>query len=277
MSGRLEGKVAFITGAGRGHGRSHAVRLAEEGADIIAIDICHALPTVTISLPPTPEDLEETRLLVEKEGSRIVATQVDVRDRKALQKAVDDGVAELGRLDIVSANAGIFQPAPTLDVDEQMWQETIDVNLTGVWNTCRVTLPHLIAAGGGSIIITSSVGGVIGIPNTIAYTAAKHGVIGIMRVLATEFGAHNIRVNSVLPAGVMTPMMDNEATAKLFVPDNPNPTMDDAAPVFQSENALPIPWVDVSDISNAVLFLASDEARYITGVPLPVDAGHLVK
>jgi (+)-trans-carveol dehydrogenase len=277
MSQRFAGKVAFITGAGRGQGRSHAVRMAEEGADIIAVDICGAVPTVTISPPTTEEDLAETVRLVEGHGQRIVSSRVDVRDRAALQQVVDDGVGQLGRLDVVCANAGIFQPAPSLDVTDDMWRDTIDINLTGVWNTCRVALPHLITAGGGSVIITSSAGGLKGNPNTIAYTASKHAVVGVMRVLANEFGPMMIRVNSVHPSGVDTPMIANETTWKLFAPDEANPTKASAAPAFQAGNALPIPWLEVDDISNAVLFLASDDARYITGVTLPVDAGYLAK
>lgn len=277
MSERFAGKVAFITGAGRGQGRSHAVRMAEEGADIIAVDICGPVPTVTISPPTTEEDLAETVRLVEKQNRRILASTVDVRDREALQRAVDEGVKRLGRLDVVCANAGIFQPAPSLDVTDDMWRDVIDVNLTGVWNTCRVALPHLIAAGGGSIVITSSAGGLKGNPNTVAYAASKHAVVGVMRVLANEFGPEMIRVNSVHPSGVDTPMISNETTWKLFVPNETNPTKASAAPAFQAGNALPVPWLEVADISNAVLFLASDEARYITGVTLPVDAGYLAK
>lgn len=277
MKKRFTGKVALITGAGRGQGRSHAVRMAEDGADIIALDICGPVATVTISPPTTKEDLAETVRLVEEHNRRVVALTVDVRDRGMLQHAVDGGVAQLGRLDVVCANAGIFQPAPTLDTTDELWRDVLDVNLTGVWNTCRVALPHLIAAGGGSIVITSSAGGLKGNPNTIAYTASKHAVVGVMRVLANEFGPQMIRVNSVHPSGVDTPMIANEATWKLFAPDEINPTKASAAPAFQAGNALPIPWLEANDISNAVLFLASDEARYITGVTLPVDAGYLVK
>lgn len=277
MRKRFTGKVALITGAARGQGRSHAIRMAEEGADIIAVDICGPVPTVTISPPATEEDLAETVRLIEKHGRRVVATKVDVRDREGLQYAIDTGVERLGRLDVACANAGIFQPAPSLDTTDELWRDIIDVNLTGVWNTCRVALPHLIAAGGGSIVIISSAGGLKGNPNTIAYTASKHGVVGVMRVLANEFGPQMIRVNSVHPSGVDTPMIANEATWRLFAPDEINPTKASAAPAFQAGNVLPIPWLEVDDISNAVLFLASDEARYITGVTLPVDAGYLAK
>lgn len=277
MSNRFAGKVAFITGAARGQGRRHAVRMAAEGADIIAVDICAPVPTVTVSPPTTREDLDETVRQVSEHGRRIVARDVDVRDRAALQQTVDDAVGELGRLDVVCANAGIFQPAPAMDTSDELWNDVIDINLTGVWNTCKVALPHLVSAGGGSIVITSSAGGMKGNANTIAYTASKHAVVGVMRVLSNEFGQQLIRVNSVHPSGVDTPMIANEATWKLFAPDQENPTKDSAAPAFQAGNVLPIPWLEVDDISNAVLFLASDDARYITGVTLPVDAGYLVK
>lgn len=277
MRKRFEGKVALITGAGRGQGRSHAVRFAEEGADVIALDICDSVPTVTISPPTTKEDLAETVRMVEAQGRRAVAPIVDVREREALEHAVDDGVSQLGRLDVVSANAGIFQPAAALDTSDELWRDIVDINLTGVWNTCRVALPHLITAGGGSIVITSSVGGLKGNPNMVAYTASKHAVVGVVKSLANEFGPHMVRVNSVHPAGVDTPMIANPATWSLFAPDEANPTKESAAPAFQAGNALPIPWLDVADVSNAVLFLASEEARYITGAALPVDAGYLVK
>jgi (+)-trans-carveol dehydrogenase len=274
MAGRVEGKVAFITGAARSQGRSHAIRLAQEGADIIAVDICAPVPSIQMYPPATDEDLAETVRQVEALDRRIVAKKADVRDSGALKAALDDGVAELGRLDIVLANAGVFEIAAALDLTDDAWREMIDINLTGVWNTCKVALPHLIEGGrGGAMVLTSSVAGLKGIPNTVHYTAAKHGVIGIMRTLANEFAPQSIRVNSVHPTSVDTVMIQNEKTWGLFQPDNPNPSRESAAPVFQSINALPVPWVDQVDISNAILFLVSDEARYITGVTLPVDAG----
>jgi SDR family mycofactocin-dependent oxidoreductase len=274
MAGRVEGKVAFITGAARSQGRSHALRLAQEGADIIAVDIAGPVPSIKMYPPATEEDLAETVRQVEALDRRIVARKADVRDSGALKAALDEGVAELGRLDIVLANAGVFEIQAALDLTDDAWREMIDINLTGVWNTCKVALPHLIEGGrGGSIVLTSSVAGLKGIPNTVHYTAAKHGVVGIMRTLANEFAPQSIRVNTVHPTSVDTVMIQNEKTYGLFDPDNPNPTQESATPVFQSINALPVPWVDSVDISNAILFLASDEARYITGVTLPVDAG----
>jgi (+)-trans-carveol dehydrogenase len=278
MPGRVESKVAFITGAGRGQGRSHAVRLAQEGADIIAVDICH---DVDGALPmSTPADLAETVKLVEAQDRRIVAAQVDVRDLDELKAAVDTGVEELGRLDIVLANAGIASmggPVETMASDN--WKHTIDINLTGLWHTARVAIPHLIAGGqGGSIVLTSSVGGMHAMPNMSHYVSAKHGVVGLMRSLAVELGQHRIRVNSVLPTNVNTPMFMNEGTFKMFRPDLENPGPDDVAAVAaQFMHVLPIGWVEPEDISNAILFLVSDEARYITGVTLPVDGGALIK
>ncbi|MEI4274233.1 mycofactocin-coupled SDR family oxidoreductase [Klenkia sp. LSe6-5] len=278
MTGRVEGKVAFITGAARSQGRNHALRLAQEGADIIAVDVCAPIESIGMYPPATEEDLAETVRQVEALDRRIVATKADVRDTAAMKSAVDDGVAQLGRLDIVLGNAGVFEIQPALELTDEAWREMIDINLTGVWNTCKVALPHLVDGGrGGAIVLTSSSAGLKGTPNTIHYTAAKHGVVGIMRTLANEFGPHSIRVNSVHPTGVDTPMIQNPKTWGLFLGDDPEPSREKAEPVFMSTNSLPVPWVEVDDITNAILFLVSDEARYITGVTLPVDAGYTVK
>ncbi|RZT83736.1 SDR family mycofactocin-dependent oxidoreductase [Pseudonocardia sediminis] len=276
--GRVEGKVAVITGAARSQGRSHALRLAAEGADIIAIDLCAPMRSVGMYPPATEEDLAETVRLVEELDRRVVSRVADVRDSTALRAAVDDGVAELGRLDIVSANAGIFEIHPALEISDDDWHEMIDTNLTGVWNTCRAALPHLIDGGrGGSIVITSSTAGIKGVPNTVHYTAAKHGVVGIMRTLANEFAQHSIRVNTVHPTGVDTVMIQNKKTWGLFLGGEEGATREAAEPAFASSNALPVPWVDPVDISNAILWLSSDEARYVTGVMLPVDAGFTIR
>jgi (+)-trans-carveol dehydrogenase len=277
VAGKLDGKVAFITGAARGQGRSHAVRLAQEGADIIAVDLCDQVGSVGYPLA-TPEDLAETVRQVESLDRRIVAAQADVRDYAGLKNAADDGVAQLGRLDIVSANAGILSHGLTAELDETSWQDMIDINLTGVWHTAKVAIPHMIAGGrGGSLILTSS--GVVmkGTPNFAHYVSAKHGIVGLMRTLALELAPHSIRVNSVHPTSVDTGMLRNAETLRLFRPDLENPTVDDAADAFQAMNALPLRWVEPVDVSNAVLFLASDEARYITGITLPVDAGYALK
>jgi (+)-trans-carveol dehydrogenase len=273
MTGRVEGKVAFITGAARGQGRSHAIRLAEEGADVIAVDVCRQLDSVPYGMA-TLDDLGKTVEQVEALGRRIVAIQADVRDYDALSAAVDTGVAELGRLDIVSANAGIFSLGRLEDLDAQSWKEMIDVNLTGVWHTCKAAIPHLKAGGrGGSIIITSSVAGLRGVRNIGHYVTAKHGLVGLMRSLALELGSDSIRVNSIHPTSVGTDMILNQATFSLFRPDLDHPTLDDVSDSFRSGKILPINWVESVDISNALLYLASDEGRYVTGVTLPVDAG----
>jgi (+)-trans-carveol dehydrogenase len=278
MTGRVEGKVAFITGAARGQGRAHAVRLAQEGADIIAVDICKQIDTVRIPLS-TPEDLAETADLVKAHDRRIYTAEVDVRDFEALKAAVDAGVEQLGRLDIIVANAGIGNGGETLDkTSEPDWTDMIDVNLGGVWKTVKAGVPHILAGGrGGSIILTSSVGGLKAYPHTGHYVAAKHGVVGLMRTFAVELGAQNIRVNSVHPTNVNTPLFMNEGTMKLFRPDLENPGPEDMKVVGQLMHTLPIGWVEPEDIANAVLFLASDEARYVTGVTLPIDGGSCLK
>jgi (+)-trans-carveol dehydrogenase len=277
MSARLEGKVAFITGAARGQGRSHAVRLAQEGADIIAVDICDQVQSVPFAMA-RPEDLAETVSEVEALDRRIVAAQADVRDLASLTSAVDSAVAELGRLDIISANAGIVSYGPIADIEEQAWQDIIDVNLTGVWHTVRAALPHVRAGGrGGSIVITSSTAGLIPYANSAPYVSSKHGVVGFMRTLALELAPEMIRVNTIHPTQVDTAMIMNDATMGLFLPGNEHPTREQFAAASQSTMALPIPWVDPVDISNALLFLVSDEGRYITGATLPVDAGTVIK
>ena len=278
MTGRVEGKVAFVSGAARGQGRSHAVRLAEEGADIIAVDICG--PIDNLAYPhSTPEDLAETVELVKAQNRRIVAAEVDVRDYDALKALVDSGVEQLGGLDIIVANAGVGTDGRKLHkIRENVWQDMIDINLSGVWHTVKAGVPHILSGGrGGSIVLTSSVGGRKAYQNTGHYIAAKHGVIGLMRAFAVELGQDMIRVNAVLPSQVSTTMVMNDSTYRLFRPDLPNPGPDDFAPISQMMHTLPVPWVDAIDISNAVLFLASDESRYVTGVSLPVDAGALLK
>jgi len=269
MTGRVEGKVAFITGAARGQGRSHAIRLAEEGADIIAVDRCRDYDTVGYSMA-TEADLAETVKEVEALDRRIVATTADVRDATGLKKAVDDGVAQLGRLDIVCANAGICTVQSWDQVTPQVWQDTLDTNLTGVWNTMVVTAPHLIAAGGGSIICTSSTGGIKGLPFLAPYVAAKHGVVGIAKSMANELAHHKIRVNTVHPTGVDTPMTAGLGGLESLI--NSDPLL---GPLYM--NTFPVELVEPRDISNAVLFLASDESRYVTGLEFTVDAGNTIR
>ena len=277
MAGRVAGKVAFITGAARGQGRSHAIRLAQEGADIIAVDVCEDVATVPYG-GATEADLAETVKQVEALDRRIVAQKADVRDYAGLKKALDDGVAQLGRLDIVSANAGITSTATAAEITEEQWGQMIDINLSGVWRTCKAAIPHLIEGGrGGSITITSSGAGLKALPNFAHYVSAKHGVVGLMRALALELAPHSIRVNSIHPTNVDTDMIQNDALYRLFLPEAEHPTREAFADIAQGINALPIPWVEPVDISNALLFLASDEARYITGITFPVDAGFTQK
>ena len=270
--GKLDGKVAFITGAARGQGRSHAVRLAQEGADIIAVDICAQLESVTYAMS-TPEDLEQTVKEVEALGRRIVARQADVRDVTALQKAFDEGATELGPVSIVLANAGIGAGGSTVSAERQ-WEDVIAVNLTGVWNTGRVAIPAMIERGqGGAIVLTSSTGGLIGVgipaAGFLGYTAAKHGVIGLMRSWANYLAPHFIRVNSVAPTAVRTPMAGDGDLALVL---ERNPKLANAL-----SNAMPVDLVEPVDVSNAIAWLVSDDARYVTGTVVPVDAGALNK
>ncbi|ADP78649.1 mycofactocin-coupled SDR family oxidoreductase [Pseudofrankia inefficax] len=270
--GKLDGKVAFITGAARGQGRSHAVRLAEEGADIIGIDICAQMESVQYPMG-TQAELDQTVKEVEALGRRIVALKADVRDVAGLQAAFDEGVAALGPVDIVVANAGIGAGGKAI-APETEWDEVVAVNMTGVWNTGRVAIPSMLQRGkGGSIILTSSTGGLVGvgIPTSgfLAYTAAKHGVIGLMRSWANFLAPHMIRVNSVAPTAVRTPMA-GDGDLKAIMERNP-------ALANALTNAMPVDLVEPLDVSNAVLWLASDEARYITGTVVPVDAGLINK
>jgi SDR family mycofactocin-dependent oxidoreductase len=268
--GKLDGKVAFITGAARGQGRSHALTLAAEGADIIAIDICSQVESVAIPMA-TPEDLAETVREVEALDRRIVSAQVDVRNPSAMVDIVNEGVATLGRVDIALANAGITAAALEEKDPIAAWQDTIDINLFGVRNTVHAVAQHMIKQGdGGAIVITSSTQGLTGRGGSgtgasDGYVAAKHGVVGLMRSYAHWLAPHNIRVNTIHPTGVETPMIMNEVIGDLVAA---NPDMGNAL-----QNLLPIPMVQASDISNAVLYLVSDMGRYVTGVTLPVDGG----
>jgi (+)-trans-carveol dehydrogenase len=277
MAGRVADKVAFITGAARGQGRSHAIRLAQEGADIIAVDLCAQVDSAPYVMS-TPEDLAQTVKEVEALDRRIVATQADVRDFEALKAALDDGVSHLGRLDVVSANAGIASFGQAVDLSEQSWQDMIDINLTGVWHTAKAAIPHLKAGGqGGSIVITSSAAGLTPYQNMAHYVAAKHGLVGLMRTLALELAPDMIRVNSLHPTSVNTDMIQNAATYHLFAPDLESPTIEQIGERLLGQNALPISWIEPVDMSNGVLWLASDESRYVTGVALPIDAGMLMR
>jgi SDR family mycofactocin-dependent oxidoreductase len=258
----LAGKVVLVTGAARGTGRVHCQRFAEEGADVIAIDF-----------PAAADDLQGTATEVEGRGRRCVTGQADVAELEAMTAVIGTGVAQLGRLDVVIANAGVHTAgAPSWELDPQVWQRTLDINLTGVWHTVKAAVPH-IGADGGSVVIISSTNGIRGSANTAHYTASKHAVVGLARTLANELGPRRIRVNTVHPGAVATPMVLNEKTFRRLRPDLPNPTAEDAAEVLMARNLLPVPWVEPVDIANAVMFLASDQGRYITGTQLVVDAG----
>jgi len=273
MTQKLAGKVALVTGAARGQGRAHAVRLAAEGADIIAVDLCGPVGSVPYALAG-PADLKETAGQVEALDRRIVTAQADVRDYAELESVVSQGVSELGRLDIVLANAGILSAGPAETLATASWHDMIDINLTGDFNTAKAAIPHLRAGGnGGSIVMTSSALGIRAMPNMSHYVAAKTGVIGLMRALALELAADRIRVNTVHPSIVDTLMVQNQSTYDLFVPHVENPTAEQAAEVFASMNPLPTRWVEEQDVTNAVMFLVSDDARYITGLELKIDAG----
>ena len=281
MAGRVAGKVAFITGAARGQGRSHAVRLAEEGADIIAVDLCHDIDTIGYPLS-TPDDLKETARLVEAKDRRIVAVEADVRERAQLQAAIERGIAELGTVDIVVAQAGIagMKGDPPL----QAWTDVIDTNLLGVINAVHAALPHLQA--GASIIATGSTAAYLNAlpmmqvgtdPGGVSYMVAKRMLSQYVHDLARELAPRKIRANVVHPTNVATDMLFSEPMYKAFRPDLEHPTREDAELAFPVQQAMPIPYVEPVDISNAVLFLASDEARYITGMQLRVDAGGYLK
>jgi SDR family mycofactocin-dependent oxidoreductase len=273
--GKLDGKVAFITGAARGQGRSHAVRLAQEGADIIAVDICEQVPSVTYPMA-TPADLAETVAQVEALDRRIVSSRADVRDIAALRAAAEDGIAQLGGVDIVLANAGIAGIGAPEEADEDvLFRDAIEINLIGVWNTIRACTPTMIEQGrGGSIVLTSSTQGLTGRGgdgggSMTGYSAAKHGVVGLMRTCANWLAPHSIRVNSVHPTGVNTPMIVNDVVGSMV--------SDDPSLAAALSNLMPVPIIEAVDISNAIAWLVSDEARYVTGITLPVDAGFTVK
>jgi SDR family mycofactocin-dependent oxidoreductase len=273
MAGLLAGQVAVVTGAGRGQGRSHALALAREGASIIAVDACAPIATVPYPLA-TKEDLQETADRVAALGVQVIHGVVDVRDLSGLETFVSDAVGSLGRLDVVCANAGISTPSPTLTMSEETWQTTIDVNLTGAWKTCRATVPHIIAGGrGGAVIITSSSATSMISGNIAHYTASKHGLIGFMRVLAKELAPHRIRVNTLHPTGVRTPMIFNEPMYRLFRPDLEDPGQEDFESAARSHHALGVSAVEPGDVSAAVIYLASASGRYVTGTTLMLDAG----
>ena len=274
MAGRLDGKVVFITGAARGMGRSHAVRLAQEGADVIGVDICG--PIRNAGAPAsTLDELAETVAAVEALDRRMIGFQADVRDEDALRDGLAAGVAELGRLDVAVANAGIGTvSAPVAELDAQAFRDVVDINLTAVFLTAKVAIPHIRAHGeGGSILLVSSALGLRGMANQSAYVASKHGVVGLMKTLAAELAPDNIRVNSIHPTNVATPLIHNDSVYRIFRPDLDDPGMDDVRAGFQGLNLLSVPWIEPNDVSEAILYLAADSGRYITGSPHRIDAG----
>ena len=277
--GLLDGKVAFVTGAARGQGRSHAVRLAQEGADIIAIDACATLDWLSYPLA-TEADLAQTVKDVEALDRRIIAAKADIRDLAGVRDVLDEGVAALGgRLDIVAANAAVISwPRDLWAIDVAEFRELIDVTLTGTFITLKAAVPHMIAAGnGGSIVLTSSGAAITAGKGLGDYKAAKSGVLALKDTLAYELAEHFIRVNAICPTAVDTPMIHNDSLHRAFRPDLENPGRDDVRDGFAEMNLLPVPWVDPVDISNAIIWLCSDAARYVTGITLPVDAGNHLK
>ena len=268
------GRTALVTGAARGQGRSHAIRLAQEGADVVLLDVCRDLDSPAYP-GATESELADTVKAVEHAGKTAFARIVDVRDYQELQRHIDDAVGALGPIDIVSVNAGIFPAAAkSWELDPAQWREVIDINLTGAFNTARAVVPQMLQAGnGGSIVFTSSAVGIKPIQNFSDYVASKAGVIGLMKTMALELGPHKIRVNAVCPTIVGTDMIWNDRLYELFRPDLDHPGLADVEPLFRANTALDIPWVEPADVSEAIVWLASDAARYITGVVLPVDAG----
>ncbi|MGK5112479.1 mycofactocin-coupled SDR family oxidoreductase [Geodermatophilus sp. CPCC 205506] len=268
----MSGKVVLITGGARGQGRSHAVRMAEEGADIIVTDVCEQLPFVDYDMS-TREDLAETVALVEKSGRTCLSYEADARDVSRMREVVNEAVAQLGRLDTVIINHGIStrHDVHSEDADE-IWDLIIDTNLSAVFKTVRATVPHMLE-NGGSIIVTASAAGLVPLFGNTAYAAAKHGVIGLVRTLAAELGPKWIRVNAVCPTAVATPLFLNDAHIKAFCGTDPDKTIEDMKWPAQTLNLLPVPWIEADAVSEAMLYLASDAAKYVTGVALPVDAG----
>jgi SDR family mycofactocin-dependent oxidoreductase len=270
--GRFDGKVVLITGGARGQGRSHALKFASEGADVAFCDIAAQIDTVPYPMARSA-DLEETVKLVEDLDRRCVGEVADVRDLAQVQAFVDRAKTELGRVDFLLANAGIFSFGTVAELDSTTWQDMIDTNLTGVFHAMRAVLPAMIEQGSGRIVATSSMAGKTGFAHIAHYCAAKWGVIGLVKSVAQEVAGNGITVNAICPTTVDTTMIQNEAAYKLFLPASAHPTKDEAAPAFQALNAIPVPWVEPIDISNTMAFLCSDEARYITGETIAVAAG----
>jgi SDR family mycofactocin-dependent oxidoreductase len=275
--GQLDGKVAFITGVARGQGRSHALTLAREGANIIGLDLC-AKPSTTAYDGATEEDLQETVRLVKEAGGQILAEVADTRTYDEVKAVFDRGIEQFGRVDIVIPNAGICSGAKTWEIDPADWREMIDINLNGVFHTVKAAVPTLIAQGdGGSVVFIGSTEALKGAENISSYAASKHGVTGLMTSLARELGQYRIRVNSVNPTCVDTHMINNPFVYGLFRPDLEAPTRDDVVGSFTGTHLLPVPWIDPQDVSNAILHLVTDAGRYVTATTMVIDAGFIVK
>ena len=275
---RFEGKVVFVSGAARGQGRSHAIAFAKEGARVIGTDICETLEHAPYP-GATKADLDETVRMVEAAGGAMHAEVADVREYRPTKDALMRGVEKFGRLDVILANAGTYAPMPVQFLSSDSWDETVDINLTGVFHTVKAGLRTMVEQNeGGAIVITSSTAGLKGFYGAPAYNAAKHGVVGLMRSLALELAPNQIRVNSIHPTSVATPMIINEVFPQLVRLDLEGAaTVDDAAEVLRGDQPLDVPWIEADDVTNAILWLCSDEARYVTGVTMPIDAGALLK
>jgi len=275
--GQLDGKVAFITGVARGQGRSHALTLAREGADIIGLDLCGDIESTTYP-GTTPADLDDTERLIKETGRRALLSQADVRDYDQVEAAFRRGLDQLGRVDIIIPNAGICAGGKTWEIGTDAWRETLDINLTGAWHAVKAAVPTMISQGqGGSVVFIGSTEALKGAENMASYAASKHGITGLMTCLARELGQYNIRVNSVNPTCVDTNMIQNPYVWGLFQPDNPNPTRESVEGTFAGTHILPVPWMEPIDVSRSILYLVGESGRYITASTLVIDAGFIVK
>jgi (+)-trans-carveol dehydrogenase len=274
--GRMDGKVVFITGGARGQGRSHALLLAQEGADVVVTDICQPIPEIAPTTTATREDLDETRRLVESLDRRCLAIEADARRSDEMKAAVDRAVGEFGKIDVLAVNHGVGPMAPWDQQTDEFWDTVIENNLSAHWRVARSVIPHMIERGSGSIVFTASVAGVRPSQGLSAYSTAKAGLLALMKALATELGPHSIRVNAVLPGSTATPMLFDQHVLDAFN-GGPGGTIDDVRFPSQATFLLPIPWMDPEDISQGVLFLASDESRHVTGIAMPIDGGTLAQ